>query len=77
MLQVLNDFIRTESEHCLRWLEASMLIKYSGGFIRLLGKAEESLAIVQEAQKQSSTVPAFDTFKRHRTRFFRDYIYVL
>lgn len=74
MLQVLNDFIRSESEHCLRWLEASMLIKYSGGFIR---KAEESLAIVQEAQKQSSTVPAFDTFKRHRTRFFRDYIYVL
>ena len=54
MLQVLNDFISTESEHCLKWLEASMLIKYSGGRIRLLGKAEESLAIVQEAQNNQA-----------------------
>lgn len=77
MLQVLNDFITTELKHCLRWLETSMLINYSGGFIQLLEKAEESLAIVQEAQKQSSTVPAFDTFQRHRTRVFRDYLYVL
>ena len=46
-------------------------------FIQLLGKAAQSLAIVQEAQKQSSTVPAFDIFQRHRTRFFRNYVYVL
>ena len=49
-------------------------------FRRLYTTSGESCSIspiVQEAQKQSSTVPAFDIFQQHRTRFFRDYVYVL
>lgn len=74
LLEELTNYL--SSEQCLRWIETAIIINYVGKWSKLLHNAETGLNIANN-NRDLTSIPAFQNYRKARMIFLTDYVYVL